>query len=157
MMKHMTFALLLLTLSLWPATGHANVAPIKGTIARGVKLCKAGRFAKGIDTIVDGAMELRRVAPKHPLNRTWRTKLNRCFRSWINKAGSRCTKKRGCRIRYPAQSTVQRRYFGLSWDQACHKEQDQILLQQPQALLQSLVQKEPQSCLLPWRAHGARG
>jgi hypothetical protein len=56
----------------------------------GIAQCKAGEYAKGVDAIVDAAMDARRADPKHPINVQWRGHLMTCFNQWSDREAKTC-------------------------------------------------------------------
>ncbi len=92
-----SFILLIpILISLAPARSYGDVKIIAATFDRGVRECRDGKYAKGIDTIIDAAMELRREAPRHRLNSQWRSKLRFCFTKWSSVEERSC--KRNHRV-----------------------------------------------------------
>jgi hypothetical protein len=81
------------TIALFSTGVWADIKIIKGTLERGVSECRRGNYSKGIDAIIDGAMDLRREAPKHVLNTQWRSKLRFCINKWTKEDLSNCRKK----------------------------------------------------------------
>ena len=82
---------LLIVLLLTPAApARANIVAAQEKLNAGIAQCKAGDFAKGVDTLVDAAMDARRADPKHPLNTQWRGHLVTCFNQWSEREAKTC-------------------------------------------------------------------
>lgn len=72
---------------------QADITAAQEKVNLGISQCKNGEYSKGIDTLVDAAMDARRTDPKHPLNRQWRVHMIACFDHWIEKNGANCESK----------------------------------------------------------------
>ena len=66
-----------------PFNSYANIDLAKTKLNSGKNECKLGQYEKGINHIIDAAMEIRRSAPKSPLNRKCRVALKKCYNGWI--------------------------------------------------------------------------
>lgn len=81
----------LVTLAAGPA--HADMAAVQEKVNLGVAQCKGGEYAKGIDTLVDAALDARRTDAGHPINRQWRQHMVSCFDQWLARDGAECESK----------------------------------------------------------------
>ncbi len=76
--------------SIFPVYAHADIGAVQEKVNLGVAQCKGGEYGKGIDTLVDAAMDARRENPKHPINRQWRQHMVACFDQWMEREGAAC-------------------------------------------------------------------
>lgn len=71
-------------------TAHATEPQALLQMAAGRAACRGGRYAKGIQALLDGAVALQRANPSHPANRRWLPQVRRCLKTWIRKTGAQC-------------------------------------------------------------------
>ncbi|MBU1243753.1 hypothetical protein KKD52_05515 [Myxococcota bacterium] len=89
-MKRLFPASLLLVLLTISAPARANIVAAQEKLNAGIAQCKAGEYAKGVDVIVDAAMDARRADPKHAINNQWRGHLITCFNQWSDREAGTC-------------------------------------------------------------------
>ncbi len=82
-----TVLFLLISLS---SPARANIVAAQEKLNAGIAQCKGGEFSKGVDSIVDAAMDARRDDPKHPINNQWRAHLVTCFNQWSDREAKTC-------------------------------------------------------------------
>ncbi len=86
LLKYLLIALILAPV----APARANIVAAQEKLNAGLAQCRAGDFSKGVDTLVDAAMDARRADPKHPLNTQWRGHLITCFNQWSDREAKTC-------------------------------------------------------------------
>jgi len=89
-MKWSVPSLIFIFFTLNTHAARANIVAAQEKLNAGIAQCKAGEFAKGIDTLVDAAMDARRADPRHPLNTQWRGHLITCFNQWSEREATTC-------------------------------------------------------------------
>jgi hypothetical protein len=77
---------------LTPNNAYANIETLNQNFIEAKLLCKNGEYSKGINKIIDFAMDLRRKYPQNYLNKVWRGSLNSCYRKWVDSENKKCTK-----------------------------------------------------------------
>ncbi len=69
---------------------RANIIASREKLNLGITECQNGQYEKGINLIIDAAMDARRDHPNHPFNRQWRPHLLACFNDWARQENNAC-------------------------------------------------------------------
>ncbi|MGM0595800.1 MAG: hypothetical protein ACQES9_02050 [Myxococcota bacterium] len=99
-MKIFDFIYILLFISIltFPVKSEGNIKIIKNSLQQGIKECKNSQFDRGINRIINAAMDLRKNHPKHSLNRKWRSYLKFCYKRWSVQTRKQCYKNNDFKI-----------------------------------------------------------